>query len=361
MTVPTDPRSSAPTPEVPLRPSPPLPKRLNRNVLTVAAALAGVTVLTVLVVANPSRRRETPAVGAIDGAPPAPAQPTFLNVPPRQPPAAANGPSATPAERGHLVGRPAPINDAPSPREMAYQTALTSHVLVRDAASNSLRPVDEVVPLGAEMLHVNSDASAPRAAAADAPYALRAGTVIAGLLMTGINSDLPGEVVGQTSRNVFDSRTQQILLIPRGSKLIGTYDNRSVRSGRLIVEWIRLLFPDGRSITLPRPSATDESGESGLHDHVNHHYGRMFGTALLLSTFTAGVQLSQPEQAMLYGPASSGQVAAGALGQQLGELGIESARRGLDIPPTITIRAGQPFDVLLTQDIAFDGPFVPEI
>jgi type IV secretion system protein VirB10 len=206
----------------------------------------------------------------------------------------------------------------------------------------------------------SSDDTAARAVAADTPFALRAGTVITGFLMTGINSDVPGDVVGQTSREIFDSRTQQVLLIPRGSKLIGTYDNRTVRSGRLIVEWTRLLFPDGRSIALPHAKATDAIGESGLHDQVNHHYGRLFGTALLMSAFTAGVQLSQPQQATAYGPLSSGQVAAGALGQQLGELGLESARRGLDVPPTITIRPGQPFDILVTQDIAFDGPFIPE-
>jgi type IV secretion system protein VirB10 len=226
-------------------------------------------------------------------------------------------------------------------------------------------PADAPLPPTLGMLHARADTSvdtsAPRVAEPDAPFALRAGTVIAGFLVTGINSDVPGEVVGQTSRDVFDSRTQQVLLIPRGSKLIGTYDNHTVRSGRLIVEWARLLFPDGRSIPLPRANATDETGESGLHDQVNHHYGRLFGTALLLSAFTAGVQLSQPQQTTLYGPASSGQVAAGAMGQQLGELGIESARRGLDTPPTITIRPGQPFNVLLTQDIAFDGPFVPDI
>jgi type IV secretion system protein VirB10 len=186
---------------------------------------------------------------------------------------------------------------------------------------------------------------------------VRAGAVIPGLLLTGINSDLPGEILGQTSRDVFDSRTQQILLIPRGSRLIGSYDNRSANTGRLIVAWTRLILPDGRSLTLPHLAATDEHGQAGLHDEVNHHYGRVYGAALLTSVISAGVQLSQPQQSALYAAPSSRQVTAGALGQNLGDVALESAKRGLDTPPTITIRPGQPFEVFLAGDIRFDGPY----
>jgi type IV secretion system protein VirB10 len=189
------------------------------------------------------------------------------------------------------------------------------------------------------------------------PYTVRAGTVIPGLLLTGVNSDLPGEVVGQISRNVYDSRTQQILLIPVGTRVIGAYDSRSAGTGRLIVAWTRLILPDGRSMTLPRLAAIDERGESGLHDQVDHHYGRVYGAALLTSLITAGVQLSQPQQTSLYAAPSSRQVAAGALGQTMGDVALENARRGLDIPPTIVIRPGQPFNVLLAGDLAFPSAY----
>jgi type IV secretion system protein VirB10 len=176
--------------------------------------------------------------------------------------------------------------------------------------------------------------------------------------LTGINSDLPGEILGQTSRDVFDSRTEQTLLVPKGSHLIGSYDNRSVSTGRLIVAWTRLILPDGRSWSLPHLAATDETGEVGLHDQVNHHYARVYGAALLTSVISAGVQLSQPQQSALYAAPSSRQVAAGALGQNLGDVALESAKRGLDTPPTVTIRPGQPFDVFLAGDIVFDGPYI---
>jgi type IV secretory pathway VirB10-like protein len=394
------PEESSPVP--PLRPPIPLPKRLNRNALTVAAALAGVTVLTVLVLTNPSTSRNS-APRSGEAATPIPAQPTFLDQPPKTVPGGATTPDEVlvppPLPEHVSVGaagggsetrrRPTDlITDRYSVgRRQAYQAALTSRAVIDSASRAASGPsvvssapampspwvqapppaVDTPVHSEPVALHVDSVPSTslsrsgpPAGATPDivSDFALRAGTVIPGFLITAINSDLPGTIVGQTSRDVFDSRTQQILLIPKGSKLIGGYDSHTVRSGRLIIEWNRFLFPDGRSITLPRSPGTDESGASGLHDQVNHHYPQIFGTALLLSAITAGVQLSQPQQATIYGTPSAGQVAAGALGQQMGQVGIESARRGLDLPPTITIRAGRPFDVLLTQDIALDGPYV---
>jgi type IV secretory pathway VirB10-like protein len=408
-------RPEVPSSVPPLRPPIPLPRRLNRNALTVAAALAGVTVLTVLVLTNPSKNRSS-ASPAGETATPTPAQPTFLDQPPKTVPVGAATPGTVlvppplpapgdygrsarvgPASRGAVVGagRDRPYADKYSAaRRQAYEAALVSRALLDSAmraGANVALPVlsstsptpswpqaiaqSEETPfhIAPVALHVDSiwqgglsretsdssnrgDATSEGVASS---LALHAGTVIPGSLITAINSDLPGTIVGQTSRDVFDSRTQQILLIPKGSKLIGGYDSHTVRSGRLIIEWNRLLFPDGRSITLPRSRGTDESGASGLHDQVDHHYPQIVGTALLLSAITAGVQLSQPQQATIYGTPSAGQVAAGALGQQMGQVGIESARRGLDLPPTITIRVGHPFDVLLTRDIAFDGPYVP--
>lgn len=200
-------------------------------------------------------------------------------------------------------------------------------------------------------------ATSVRLEAAGSPYTVRAGTVVPGLLVTGVNSDLPGEVLGQTSRDVYDSRTQHVLLLPKGSRLIGTYDNRSVGTGRLVVGWTRLILPDGRSMSLPRLAGTDAQGQAGLHDEVDHHFGRVYGAALLTSAITAGVQLSQPEQSGLYAVPSTRQVAAGALGQTMGDVALESARRGLDIPPTVVIRPGQAFNVFLAGDLVFPGPY----
>ncbi len=389
----------------PLRPLPPVARRLNRNALTVAAALAGVTVLTVLVVANPSRARSgsaTPNAAAADPTPPTSAQPTFLEEPPKVPSTPSPAPSAFPVPPplpGAIPDPSTPQYGAPTPfqgaatqsagassvRWQAYQAALMSAVMVTDVSQSESSPHASVTMPGDSMMAAMPAAmpmAAPRTRGADSspasqgvqgaesatpaprpagsPYTVRAGTLIPGLLLTGVSSDLPGGVIGQTSRDVFDSRTERLLLIPKGSRLIGTYDNRSVGTGRLIVSWTRLLFPDGRSLTLPRLLATDERGQSGVHDEVNRHYGRIYGTALLMSIISAGAQLSQPQQSGLYASPSARQVAAGALGQQLSDVALESARRGLDIPPTITIRPGRPFNVFLTGDVTLDGPYAPE-
>ncbi len=448
----------------PLWPPLPLAKRLNRNALTVAAALAGVTVLTVVVVTRPARIAPATASGSTTAAgevgPPVPARPAFLDQPPRKArsidgsgdtvrtgsPETSEGetrrrtvddeatglPVPPPLQDGTGVGAAVTGTEEPiastdpqnasamstrvrganeaSPRRHAYQAALTSPLIVPEhethpaaaavpppnieqgvvaggpsgdtrtrsllagndagvglsspavivgtSASNELQPSGSAAPMPFSMQAVPTRSAAVESDAPGSAYAVRAGTVIPGLLLTGINSDLPGEILGQTSRDLFDSRTEQILLVPKGSRLIGSYDNRSVATGRLIVAWTRLILPDGRSWSLPHLSATDEAGEVGLHDKVNHHYARVYGAALLTSVISAGVQLSQPQQSALYAPPSSRQVAAGALGQNLGDVALESAKRGLDTPPTVTIRPGQPFDVFLAGDIVFDAPYI---
>jgi type IV secretion system protein TrbI len=444
---------------VPFRPAPPLAKRLNRNALTVAAALAGLTVITVLVVTRPGRSGPNEGVPPPGEAPaPVPAHPAFLDQPPKPLPpresdtargelgasrglrtspaqgaAAGLGAAATPppgtldaaaqlpvppslSETTSVLPVPGAIASGTreglaggSPRYTAYQSALTSSVLVgeraaRQAHASESLAVDEdafagvpggsvVVPRptppmpstdsssGGAAAHgpptgpsgaaaapgaVSAAPSSPaaplpptvlRLEGAGSPYTIRAGSIIGGFLVTGINSDLPGEVLGQTSRDVYDSETEHVLLVPKGSRLIGTYDSRSVGTGRLIVAWTRLILPDGRSMMLPHLAGTDVEGQAGLHDEVDHHYGRVYGAALLTSAITAGVQLSQPQQSGLYAVPSTREVAAGALGQTMGDVALESARRGLDVPPTIVIRPGQPFDVFLAGDLSFPGPY----
>lgn len=195
---------------------------------------------------------------------------------------------------------------------------------------------------------------------APGPYALQAGTLIPAVLMTEINSDLPGEVLAQVSRDVYDSRSEQTLLVPRGSRLIGKYDNQiAAGQNRLLVAWTRVIFPDGRSISLPGLETKDRAGAGGLHDQVDQHKRRTFGAAALLSLISAGAQLSQPNGG--YGAwgsyPSSGQIAAGAVGQQLSEVATQMLRRNMDAQPTIRIRQGIPFNVFLNADMVFPAPY----
>lgn len=180
---------------------------------------------------------------------------------------------------------------------------------------------------------------------------VKAGTVIPGVMITGLNSDLPGKIIGQVREDVYDSATGTQLLIPAGARLFGTYDsNVTYGQGRALVAWERIIYPDGSSITINRMPGADGGGYAGFEDQVNNHYGRIFGSAILLSVFSAGIQLSQP-QAQNGENYNSSQIIAGALGQQLGQLGMQLAQRNLNIQPTIEIRPGYAFNIVVTKDM----------
>lgn len=430
-----------------LRPSPPIAKRLNRNALTVAAVVMGMTVLTAVVVVSPSgdAKQSGSAPTTTDETPPVPLRPAFLDQPVRSPvpvgaptqdvpppqrtvlgattsPTGPTLPSTTPTPLSYpdaygpgMVQPPvsstsaAPVQATPSQREQSFRAALASSAVVggdhsRNAAAPTQRPSIEVqeqqlLSLGDSVLRANlhpagartnsptftgqgggaaTSATDPRSSfssravnaagqnvvarleGASTAYALQAGTVIPGLLITSVNSELPGEIVGQVSRNVYDSRTQRQLLIPKGSRLIGSYENQvAAGQGRLLVAWTRLILPDGRSMRLPGLALADAQGNAGAKGKVDNHWRRVFGNALLLSAIGAGVQLSQPAQTSVLAAPSAGQVAAGAVGQELSSVALEILRRGMDVSPTITIPAGQPFNVLLSGDLLFEEPYTP--
>jgi type IV secretion system protein TrbI len=191
------------------------------------------------------------------------------------------------------------------------------------------------------------------------PYEVKAGTVNPAVMIGGVNSDVPGMIVGQVAENVYDTGTGGYLLIPQGAKLVGAYDN-SVSQGqtRVVVIWNRIIYPDASSIDLGSMPGADEGGYAGFHDQVNTHLWAKLGNALLISIAAAGVQLSQP-QAVNGQNYNSQQIAAGALGQQFGELGQEYARAGLAIPNTLEIRPGYRFVVMVNKDIVLGlGPAV---
>jgi type IV secretion system protein TrbI len=183
------------------------------------------------------------------------------------------------------------------------------------------------------------------------PYLVMAGTTIPAVMVGGINSDMPGMVIGQVAENVYDTATGGYLLIPQGARLIGQYDNSvSMGQTRVGVIWNRIIYPDAESIDLGTMEGADQGGYAGFHDLVNTHFWSKIGNALLISIAGAGVQLSQP-QAVNGQNYNSQQIAAAALGQQFGELGQEYARAGLSIPNTLEIRPGYRFVVMVNKDM----------
>lgn len=177
-------------------------------------------------------------------------------------------------------------------------------------------------------------------------YVLQAGAVIPAALITGIRSDLPGQITAQVTENVYDSPTGRIMLIPQGSKLIGLYDSQiAFAQSRVLLVWNRLILPDGRSIVLERQPGADASGYSGLEDEVDHHWLRLAGAAALSTILGVGTQLGTGDENALIQALRRG----GA--QSLNQTGQQIVGRNLNIQPTLTIRPGFPVRVIVTRDL----------
>ena len=190
------------------------------------------------------------------------------------------------------------------------------------------------------------------------PYMIMSGSVIPATLITGINSDLPGQIQAIVSQNIYDSKTGNNILIPQGSKLIGVYDSQvAYGQSRVLIVWSRVIFPNDQYIDLEGMPGADLSGFAGLNDQVNNHYFRIFGSALLMSLFSAGMQLSQPQSSNASGTPNNQQIVAAAMGQELGQVSTQMIQQNLNIQPTLNIRPGDNFNVLVTRDIPFSGPY----
>jgi type IV secretion system protein VirB10 len=192
------------------------------------------------------------------------------------------------------------------------------------------------------------------------PYELRAGSVIPGVTITGINSEVPGQILAQVAQNVYDTATGKFLLIPQGARLVGQYGSSpSFGQSRLIVAWQRIVFPDGKALDVGEMPGADGSGYSGFHDKVNNHYFRTFASAILMSAVVAGVNISQDQGGVGQNGSSqrAGDAMSEALGQQLGEVTAQMISKNLNIAPTLTIRPGYLFNVTATKDITFTKPY----
>jgi len=195
---------------------------------------------------------------------------------------------------------------------------------------------------------------------ASSAYELKAGTVIPSVLLTGLNSDLPGEIIGQVSENVYDTATGQHLLVPQGAKLFGHYDSQvAYGQDRALVAWDRLLFPDGSSLTLQGMGGSDKAGYAGFEDKVNNHIWRLIGYGAISSAFASVFQITQrsQQQTGLNSVQSPSQVAAGEIARQYSQLGLQMAQKNLNIQPTIEIRPGYQFNVMVNKDMLFAEAF----
>lgn len=188
-----------------------------------------------------------------------------------------------------------------------------------------------------------------RVVAPASPYVLQAGAVISAALITGIRSDLPGQITAQVTENIYDSPTGRILLVPQGTRVIGQYDN-NVQFGqsRVLLVWNRLIFPNGRSIILERQPGADAEGYAGLQDGVDYHWFDLAKAAGLSTLLSIGSELAVDDDDRLLRAIRNG-------GQDtFNQAGQEIVRRQLNIAPTLTIRPGFPVRVIVTRDLVLE-------
>ncbi|WP_443029305.1 TrbI/VirB10 family protein [Sphingomonas sp. TDK1] len=188
-----------------------------------------------------------------------------------------------------------------------------------------------------------------RVAAPASPNILQAGAVISAALITGIRSDLPGQITAQVTENIYNSPTGRILLVPQGTRVIGQYDN-NVQFGqsRVLLVWNRLIFPNGRSIVLERQPGADAEGFAGLQDGVDYHWWDLAKAAGLSTLLSVGAELATNDDDRLISAIRNG-------GQDtINDAGQQIVRRQLNIAPTLTIRPGFPVRVIVTRDLVLE-------
>jgi type IV secretion system protein VirB10 len=200
---------------------------------------------------------------------------------------------------------------------------------------------------------LGSDLDAPRTA-----YEVRAGAVIPATMISGINSELPGQITAQVSQDVFDTPTGRHRLIPQGSKLVGRYSNNVVMGqSRVLVAWQRIVFPDGKALDIGAMEGADSAGYAGFGDKVDRHYIRLFGSAILMSAIASGLTSSRvnPENDP-YGSSNAATLSQGTA-QQFAEVATKMIEKNLDIAPTLKIRPGYRFNVMAVKDLTFEKPY----
>jgi type IV secretion system protein TrbI len=196
--------------------------------------------------------------------------------------------------------------------------------------------------------------SPDRVAAPASSYVVQAGSVIPASLITGIRSDLPGQITAQVTENVYDSPSGHFLLVPQGARLIGIYDSQvAFGQSRVLLVWTRLIMPNGRSIVLERQSGADTAGYAGLEDEVDNHWGALFKAALLSTLLGVGSELGSTSGTN----GNNGDIAQAirrGSSDTLNQTGQQVVRRNLNIQPTLTIRPGFPVRVIVNRDLILE-------
>jgi type IV secretion system protein TrbI len=361
-----------------LRAEPPRVMRLSRKVLTVLMMTTCLGIGGVLIFALQGRdpgegqnelftTENRPTADALQRLPS-----DYSGVPQLGP--ALPGDLGGPILRAMEAGKPIPASPLPGPdpaeqRRLAEIEAARTSALFFDTQSAEAAPMAPlsaglpetglVGPSGAmsedsrtAFLDAPTDrqtVTQDRLATPASPFILQAGTIIPAALITGIRSDLPGQITAQVTENVYDSPTGRYLLIPQGARLVGEYDSGiSAGQRRVLLVWTRLILPDGSSLVLERLPGADASGYAGLEDRVNRHWWGLARAAALSTLLNIGAELATDESDSVATALRDGAQ------DTIGAAAEEIVRQQLAIPPTLTIRPGFQLRVIVTRDLILE-------
>jgi type IV secretion system protein VirB10 len=284
-------------------------------------------------------------------------------------------PSAGPAHQSRVIVEraprqapaPRPYYDRPAPQPAATQAARGPSELERARKSGLFFDEKSRTATGAAPNPHLADLSegpptlARRSDYADvygdrailaplSPYELKAGTVIPAALLTAVDSEREGRVMAVVTENVFDTVSGNYLLIPQGARLLGRYNgDQTYGERRAYLVWERIIFTDGRSLTLNKEPGVDSAGAGGVTGRIDRRLGQ-----LVVASMFSGAITALGEAARRDGEGKSGSL----LGDAGDAASIEAARVGgrlidreLEVKPTIRIAQGSRVQVLLTRDL----------
>ena len=372
--------------ELRLRPERPPVTRLSRRVLATLGAVATTLILGALVFAlqSPGRRQESTELYSTDhkttadeleklpkdyaGLPRAAPRP----IPQLGPPlpgdlgrpilnAQGGGPSAdeqrvAQEDEAARVSRVFATTNVRQETAPAAPTPAASGVPGQPQAADSKPPLDpgslqNMQDRKLAFLNAETDkrtVSPDRLARPASRYIVQAGSVIPAALITGIRSDLPGEITAQVTENVYDSPSGKFLLIPQGARLIGQYDSQiSFGQSRVLLVWRRIIMPNGTSIVLEHQPGADSAGYAGLEDEVDYHWGNLVKAAAISTLLGIASEL------VLNSNNSVVQALRTGAENTVNQTGQTLVSRQLNVQPTLTIRPGFPVRVVVNRDLVF--------
>lgn len=345
-----------PAPDLSIRARPPSPRRLSRKVLMAGAIIAASIVTLALFIGlseRPDREVRQADAQAAAGGPPE----SIRNASGQY--EAGDLPRAElDAPRDMLWGENGPPQTAAL--EPPADAAWSGSPRGADTSARAAPPDPQALARSSPIIFDGQNRSTTSAAADEGEarldarlvpprsrYELMAGAVVPAALITELNSEQPGRAIAQVTANVYDSVSGAHLLIPQGSRLIGTYDaDTSYGERRLVLIWNRLIFPNGWSISLRGMEGSDPTGAAGLRDRVDNHLDRLAGAIGLSAIISVIADNAEDDDEN-----SFAQSVGDAAASEAARTGGRIVDRELGVRPTIRVRAGGSVRLLVTRDI----------